>query len=525
MTYREIDQRRLLMRGEKGKFFLAITAISIFGLIHFGSVDIAVASPEGVLKEAIHWGISADFLDPATGGYAVSGHLPLYLFHDALLKPMAEGLYTPCLAESWTISPDFKIYEFKLRKGVKFHNGDIMSAEDVVFSFWRYRASQAKMIHDRTEKVEAVNPNLVRIRFKEAFPDFLEYLLPGVSTIGWVVPKRYVEKVGDAGYKKNPVGCGPYKFIEFRPGVRIVGEAFEEFWRKVPHVKRMEFYWVPEAATRLAMVRRGEVDIATYMADVFYHDVKRDPKLRMLAPLSPNQLMVYIPSQWDAKSPWADPRIRKAASLALDRQSLADVHLPGCGPIGSLGFKDDPLAVHFPADPYDPAQAKKLMAEAGYPKGFHGGKFWPYDGTFWPLGEQVANYWKAIGINVETLLLDRPSHIANVEGGKMKGGIFTEVSGAPTITGRLSHLFGRTSYGNYPDIQDLWDQYRRALEPNARKDLITRIQVLIHERTVWIPLISVNSPRAVNARVKGNPYKVQPYIWFTAPFEDVELVK
>jgi len=167
---------------------------------------------------------------------------------------MPEGMYTPCLAESWTVSPNAKVFEFKLRKGVKFHNGDLMTAEDVVFSFWRYKATHAKLIHDKTEKVEAVGPHLVRYHFKEPFPDFLEYLLPGVTSISWVVPKKYVEKVGDAGFKKNPVGCGPYRFVEFKPGMRVVGEAFEEYWRKVPHIKRIELNTVSEPATRLAMV-------------------------------------------------------------------------------------------------------------------------------------------------------------------------------------------------------------------------------------------------------------------------------
>jgi peptide/nickel transport system substrate-binding protein len=85
--------------------------------------------------------------------------------------------------------------------------------------------------------------------------------------------------VGDAEYKKKPVGCGPYKFVEFVAGVRLVAEAFEGYWRKAPHIKRMEFLIVSEPATRLAMVRRGEVDVATLMQGVFYEDVKKDPNL------------------------------------------------------------------------------------------------------------------------------------------------------------------------------------------------------------------------------------------------------
>jgi len=499
--------------------------LSLWGMLTLGLNPAQGAPPAGVLKEAIHWGLSADWLDPATNSGLVPAQITLYLFHDTLLKPMPDGTYSPCLAESWNMSPDAKVYEFKLRKGVKFHNGDPMTAEDVIFSFWRYKAAQAKIIHGKTEKAEVVNPHLVRFHFKEPFTDFLEYLLPGGTTIGWVVPKKYVEKVGEAGFKKHPIGAGPYKFVEFLTGVRLVGEAFEEYWRKVPPIKRMEFYIVTEPATRLAMAKRGEVDISTLMQGVFYEDLKKDSKLRMLSPLSPTRWLVYITSQWDPKSPWSDPRVRKAASLAIDRKTLADVHMPGCGPVGSLGLEGDPMAVDFPADPYNPEEAKKLLREAGFPRGFHGGKFYPYQGGYWPYGEQIANYWKVIGITVDTVLLDRPAWFANRQGGKMKGGIFIDNSQAPTIGGRLLYLFGSTSYGNYPDIQGLWEQYQREVSPKGRKEALERIQKLIYDKTMVIPLTSTNSPAAFGPRVKGNPYRIQPLIWFTAPFEDMELVQ
>ena len=494
-----------------------------------GSIDEAIAAPAGVLKQAIHWRISADWLDPATGGFAVSAQLPLYLFHDALLKPMPDGAYSPCLAESWIVSPDARVYEFKLRKGAKFHNGDFVTAEDVVFSFWRYKAAQAKMIHGNTEKAEAIGHDLVRFTFKGPFSDFLDYLLPGVTTIGWIVPKKYVEKVGDAGFKRHPIGAGPYKFGEFVPGVKLVGEAFQEYWRKVPHIQKMEFESITEPATRLAMAKIGEVEIATLMQGAFYESAKKDPNLRMFTPLSATHWIVYIASQWDPQSPWSDARVRKAASLAIDRKTLADIHMPGVGPVPSLGLDGDPLTTQFPADPYDPDRAKKLLAEAGYPKDFHGGKFYPYEGGFWPYGEQVANYWKAVGINVDTVLLDRPAWVASREGGKMKGGIFIDPSAAPTVGGRLSYLFGSTSYGNYPDIQALWSQYQREIKPALRKDLLARVQSLIHEKTLWILLTATNIPTILSPKVQGNPFKIQPPktypIWFTVPFEDIEMGK
>jgi ABC-type transport system substrate-binding protein len=113
--------------------------------------------------------------------------------------------------------------------------------------------------------------------------------------------------------------------------------------------------------------------------------------------------------------------------------------------------------------------------------------------------------------------------MANREGGKMKGGLFIDPATGPTIGGRISYLFGTTSYGNYPDLQDLWNRYNREISPQGRKDLIATIQKQIHERTMFIPLTSTNSPAAFGPRVKGNPYRIQPLIWFTAPLEDIEL--
>jgi peptide/nickel transport system substrate-binding protein len=340
------------------------------------------------------------------------------------------------------------------------------------------------------------------------------------------VPKKYVEKVGDAGFKRQPVGAGPYKFVEFVPGVRVVGEAFEGYWRKVPHVKRVELQTVPEPATRLAMVRRGEADIATLMQGVFYEDARKDPKLQLLAPLSPVRWIVYMTTQWDPKSPWSDLRVRKAASLAIDRKTLAEIHMPRSGgPVGALALDGDPFGMQFPPDPYDPEGARKLLAEAGYPKGFHGGKFYPFNGPYWPYGEQVANYWKAVGITVDTALLNRPAWMAQREAGKMKGAVFIDSSSAPTIGGRLAFLFGTSSYGNYPEIQTLWEQYRLEVTPKVRQELIGRIQKMIQERTLFIPLTSTNSPAALGPRVRGNPYKIQPIAWWTSPFEDVEVAE
>jgi peptide/nickel transport system substrate-binding protein len=512
------------MRTKRQSFFAALCLAALAALLYGAPVGAAQPS-KGVMKGTLHFTIAGDWLDPSMNVASQTAFFPLYLLHDSLLKPMQGNMYAPCLAESWTVSPDYRVYEFKLRKGVKFHNGDELTAEDVVFTFWRYKATMAKFIHDKTESVEAVNPYAVRFRFKEPFPNFLELLLPQMSAISWIVPKKYIERVGDTEFRRNPVGCGPYKFVEFRPGVRIVGEAFEGYWRKTPKVKRLEYYFVEEVSTRYAMVKNGEVDYALSLVDVFFETVKKDPKLRLVNINTANHWFIYLASQWDPKSPWADPRVRKAASMAIDRKAMSAVVFPEGDPIGTLFPGADAEGVSFPPDPYDPAGARKMLAEAGYPKGFHGGKFFAYGGSHAHMGEMTATFWKAIGINVDSVLFDRAGWIAQRAGGQMKGAIFNENVGTPTISSRMSYLFGPQSYGNYPEVQTMWDQYLRTLDPKIKVDLLARIQRFMYEKTMFIALVKSTTPSAFGPRVKGDPFKIRgPYpIWWPCPMEDLEL--
>ena len=150
------------------------------------------------------------------------------------------------------------------------------------------------------------------------------------------------------------------------------------------------------------------------------------------------------------------------------------------------------MAAFFPPDPYDPEKARKLLAEAGYPQGFHGGTYYPYDGPFWPQGEMVANYLKAVGITLDTVLMERPSWTAHRSSGKLKGALYTETDGQPTVGGCLSYLLGTTSMGSHADLQALWSQYQRETVPKVRKELITKIQGIIYDRTLAIPFRSVS---------------------------------
>src|SRR3989454_6338322 len=177
-----------------------IAAALLFSTCAFGAhVRAAEAAPEGQMVWAFHVTLAPRWLDPAETESVATPFKILYALHDALVKPMPAGLNTPCLAESWSVSTDGASYEFVLRQGAKFHNRDPVTAADVKFSFERYRGAGAKLLKERVREVQVVDPGRVRFLLKEPWPDFMTFYGTSATGAGWVVPKAYVEKVGEDG--------------------------------------------------------------------------------------------------------------------------------------------------------------------------------------------------------------------------------------------------------------------------------------------------------------------------------------
>src|SRR5881394_1735731 len=174
------------------------------------------AAPEGQMTWAVHLSLALTWFDPAETSGIITPFVVLYALHDALVKPLPGNAMAPALAESWSASADGLVFDFVLRRGVKFHNGDPITAEDVKFSLERYRGTSHKTLRDRVAAIETPDPARVRIRLKQPWPDFMIFYSTATGA-GWIVPKKYVEKVGDEGYKKAPVGAGPYRFVSFTP--------------------------------------------------------------------------------------------------------------------------------------------------------------------------------------------------------------------------------------------------------------------------------------------------------------------
>src|SRR5262245_24897903 len=196
-------------------------------------------APADTVAVAMHVTIAPSWFDPSTAPPQITPFAVLYALHDALVRPYPPHRMGPSLAESWKESPDGKTYEFRLRPGLKFHNGDPVTAEDVKFSFDRYRGAGAQELQAHVQQVEVASPVLVRFHLKEPWPDFMTFYGTTATAAGIVVPKKYLTQVGEDGFKKHPIGAGPYRFVSHKPGVEVTLEAYPGYWRRVPSVKTL----------------------------------------------------------------------------------------------------------------------------------------------------------------------------------------------------------------------------------------------------------------------------------------------
>jgi len=353
--------KRLGLRGPLALFlFFALNA-------PFQTAPARAAAPEGQMTWAVAISLAPTWFDPAETAGILTPFMILYAIHDAIVKPMPGNLMAPSLAESWSVSSDGLLYEFLLRKGVRFHNGEVVTAEDVKFSLERYRGAASKTLKERIAAVEAQDPRRVRIRLKQPWPDFMAFYSSATGA-GWVVPKRYVELVGDEGFKRTPVGAGPYKFVSFTPGVELVMEAFDQYWRKPPSVKRLIFKVVPDGSTRLAALKRGEVDIAYGFRGELADEIRRTPGLTLEATLVPVTVWVSFADQWDPKSPWYDRRVRVAANHAIHRQAISQAEYLGFSKTTwSIIPSSFDLYWQPPSYPYDPAKASTSVRPRSLP--------------------------------------------------------------------------------------------------------------------------------------------------------------
>src|SRR5713226_1129803 len=488
----------------------------------------AQAQPDGQLTIAFDATIAPTFLDPAETPGIGTPFVFLYAMHDALIKPLPGNDMAPCLAESWKESPDGLVYEFKLREGLKFHNGDPFTAADVKFSFQRYRGAAAKLLHDRVQTVEIIDQHRVRFVLNKPWPDFLAFYATPATGAAWIVPKTYIEKVGEEGFRRHPVGLGPYRFVSVNAGVELALEANDQYWRKKPSIKRIVFKGVPDRTTRLAMLKTGEADIGYLMVGVEAATIKADPKLRLVKVIPSATWWIEFPEQWKPTSPWHDRRVRLAANLAIDKQSINDAERLGYSRLtGSIIPSVLEFALRLEPYPYDLAQAKRLLAAAGYPSGFDAGDLTPLP-PFTTMGEAIANSLAAAGIRTRVRTLERATFL-DVWRAKKLQGLIANASGAQGNAAARIEAFvvsgSAYAYGGYPDLDDLYLQQAQERDRKRREALLHQIQRLMHERVMHAPIFEPATLHGVGPRVEEPAIGLNPLLYFAGPYEEMRLRK
>ena len=503
-----------------------LMAVALVVLVAVTGSAPALAAQEGTMTLGIHVTLVSRWLDPGDTEGLITPFMVLYALHDALVKPMPGGINTPSLAESWTVSKDGLTYEFLLRKGAKFHNGDPVTADDVKFSFDRYKGSGARLLKDKMKEVQIVAPNRIRFILKEAWPDFMASYGTSATGAGWIVPKKYVEKVGEEGFKKAPVGAGPYKFVSFNPGVELVLEAFPDYWRKPPQVKRLVMRSISDETTRAAAVKTGEVDLAYLFGGAVAEELRRSPGVKLAAPIVYGIYWLDFLDQWDPKSPWHDKRVRLAASLAIDRQALNMAEMLGYGkPTGSFVPPTFEFALPIPPPAYDPKRAKQLMVEAGFPNGFDAGDLTPLP-PYTALAEAVANYMQVIGIRSRVRTMERAAFLAAWREKKLKGLLIGATGAAGNAAARLEPFVtknGIYAYGVLPELEDLFVRQAKELDRKQREAMLHQIQKSVADHVLVAPLFQQAFIWGVGSRVAESTAGLVEGYPYVAPCEDLKL--
>jgi len=487
----------------------------------------AAAAPSGQMTWAVHISLAPTWFDPAETPSLITPFMVLYAMHDALVKFMPGTPQGKALAETWSVSKDGLVYEFVLRKGVKFHNGDVVTAEDVKFSFERYRGAAAKLLKDRVAAVEVVDTQKVRFRLKKPWLDFMTFFATPATGAAWIVPKKYVEKVGDEGFKKAPVGAGPYKFVSFKPGVELVLEAHEGYWRKPPAIKTLVFRVVPDESTRLAALKRGEVDIAYSITGALAEELKASPGLKLVPTHFTFTTWLLFTDQWDPRSPWHDKRVRLAANHAIDRQAINQAAYLGLAK-PALSFVPSGMEYFWapPAYSYDPAKAKVLLAEAGYPNGFDAGSLYGEMIYGSAIGEPVTNYLQAVGIRTRLRLMERAAFYKEYGEKKLRGALHTG-SGAPGNAATRLESYAVTGgsyvYNTYPEVDGLFSEQVNEQNPRVRAQILNKVQQIIHERVMFAPVMEPAFLNGVGGRVGHHALGSIANFPYSAPYEDLAL--
>jgi len=476
----------------------------IFSSAAFTTVVLALALAFGpsaaeAAKTNLNMGMVLEppHLDPTAGAAAAIDEVVYANVFEGLTRIDQTGAVKPALARSWAVSDDGLTYTFKLRGGVKFHDGTDMDSADVVFSLNRAMAEDStnaqKALFAPISAVSAPDTSTVVLTLKQPTGNMLFNLGWGDAVI--VAPESA------ATNKANPIGTGPFSFKSWTKGARVDLVAFEDYWGSKPALKSVTFKFISDPAAAFAAVMAGDVDaFANFPAAENMKQFEADPRLSVVIGSTEGETVLATNNK---KPPFDDIRVRRAIAHALDRQAIVDGAMFGYGTVIGTHF-----APHHPAYvdltglyPYDLDKARALLAQAGFPQGFKATIKLPPPTYARRGGEIIASQLRKIGIELE---------IIPVEWAQWLEQVFRNKDYDLTIVSHTEpqdiNIYGRDDYYfqyDKPEFKAIMKKLAATSEEAGRYALLGEAQRMIAEDAVNGYLFQLAKHGVWNAKLNG----------------------
>lgn len=480
----------------------------------------AADGPSGTLIVALP--LEPNSVNPPNGADRMAGNVINQIFESLIAVDFATGEILPALATAWDVAEDGSSYTFTLRQGVTFHDGSAFNAQDVVATFEAgkdpanayassYDAIAIEVVDDYTVKILPETPSVTFLRRLTETP---------------IISDEQFAADGNVGIESNPIGTGPFKFVEWNKGDRIVLHANTDYWEEgKPHLAEVIFRPIPESSTRLAAIQTGEVHIVNRLNSDEAASLDSVDGVQVVT--YPADRVYYIAFNnltTGVGLPTEDKLVRQAMNLAVDRQAIVDGLFDGHARLSS-GFVT-PSNLGFDADlapfAFDPEQAAALLAEAGYADGFSIGMACPVGAytNFEEVCQAIANYLADVGITLEGGEIEflESGVYWDREAAKELPPLFGDSWSAsvgealPRLTGSLDGMDASYSAWSDPEIDALLDQIEQTFDNDARAALYKELQAYMQDNPPFIYLYEPVSFEAINSAVQGYaPNSVEQY--------------